>query len=180
MCAFQYFEHESLLLQISLIFFFSFCDFVIDDNTFSKVSLPSQESKSNVWASVIILYMLCYNACVVLFRGDLKGEAICISIQGRVKLRKPSNFLPCLSCFPERLHCCCYIYFHCSYLYSYYEFSQPCALNAQIQHFVLSFSISYWDLLKFHYFQYFVLSFSISYWDLIKFHYFADTTKKRG
>jgi hypothetical protein len=29
---------------------------------------------------------------------------------------------------------------------------EPCALNAEIQHFVLSFSISYWDLMKFPYF----------------------------
>jgi hypothetical protein len=29
---------------------------------------------------------------------------------------------------------------------------EPCALNAEIQRFVLSFSISYWDLIKFPYF----------------------------
>jgi hypothetical protein len=75
-----------------------------------------------------------------------------------VKLRKPSKkklmvswVSSCLSSFLERLHCC-YIDFHYSYLYNYYKFSQPCVLNAQIQHFVLSFSISYWDLIKFHYF----------------------------
>jgi len=36
--------------------------------------------------------------------------------------------------FPERLHCCC-IYFHCSYLYNYYNYLEPCALNADFQHF---------------------------------------------
>jgi hypothetical protein len=34
---------------------------------------------------------------------------------------------PCLSFFPERLHCC-YIDFHCSYLYSYYKI-----LSTQVQ-----------------------------------------------
>ncbi len=34
-----------------------------------------------------------------------------------------------LSFFPERLHCC-YIYFHCSYLYNFYNCLDPCALNA--------------------------------------------------
>ncbi len=57
--------------------------------------------------------------------------------------------------FPDCLHCCyidccCYIDFHCSY--SYYNSLEPCPLNAEFQHFVLSFSISYWDLIKFPYF----------------------------
>ncbi len=42
---------------------------------------------------------------------------------------------------------------------------------------MLSFSISYPDLVKFSYFA--MLSFSISYPDLIKFSYFADTTELR-
>ncbi len=34
--------------------------------------------------------------------------------------------------FPERLHCC-YIYFHCSHLYNYYNYLKPCALHAEFQ-----------------------------------------------
>jgi hypothetical protein len=51
-----------------------------------------------------------------------------ISIQGSgVKLRKPSIFdgssvSPCLSFFLSASHCC-YIDFHCSYVYSYYNSS---------------------------------------------------------
>ncbi len=52
-------------------------------------------------------------------------------------------------CFllPERLHCC-YIYFHSSYLYNYYNYSQTLCIKC------------------------------ISYPDLIKFPYFADTTER--
>jgi hypothetical protein len=52
--------------------------------------------------------------------------------------------------FPEPLHCY-HIDFHCSYLSTIIPL-EPCALNAAIQHFVLSFTISYWDLIKFPYF----------------------------
>jgi hypothetical protein len=41
--------------------------------------------------------------------------------------------------FPERLHCC-YIYFQYSYLYNYYNYSNPCALNVEFQHFILRFN----------------------------------------
>jgi len=41
--------------------------------------------------------------------------------------------------FPERLHCC-YIYFCCSYMYNYYNYLEPCALNAEFQHFVPRFN----------------------------------------
>ncbi len=37
--------------------------------------------------------------------------------------------------FHERFHCC-YIYFHCSYMYNYYKYLEPCALNADSQHFI--------------------------------------------
>jgi hypothetical protein len=54
---------------------------------------------------------------------------------------------PCLSIFPERLHCC-YIDFHCSYLYSYYYDSSQtlnikCSYSAfrtEFQHFILRFN----------------------------------------
>ncbi len=41
--------------------------------------------------------------------------------------------------FPERLHCCCCccIYFHCSYLYNYYNDTRLCALNAEFLHSIL-------------------------------------------
>ncbi len=55
--------------------------------------------------------------------------------------------------FPERLHCF-YIDFHCFYLYTTIIPLEPCALNAEIQLLVLSFSISCWDLIKFPYFTY--------------------------
>jgi hypothetical protein len=41
--------------------------------------------------------------------------------------------------FPERLHCD-YIYFHWSYLYNYYNYLEPCALNAEFQHFIPRFN----------------------------------------
>jgi hypothetical protein len=47
---------------------------------------------------------------------------------------------------------CCYIYFHCSYLYNYDSYSRTLCIKC--------------------------LSFSISYWDLIKIPYFADTLKR--
>jgi hypothetical protein len=37
--------------------------------------------------------------------------------------------------FPERLHSC-YIYFHCSRMYNYYNYLDPCALNAEFQHLI--------------------------------------------
>jgi hypothetical protein len=43
-------------------------------------------------------------------------------------------------------------YFHSSYLYNHYNYLEACALNAEFQHFVLSWSISYWDLIKCPYF----------------------------
>ncbi len=44
-----------------------------------------------------------------------------------------------LSFFPERLHWC-YIYFHCPYIYNYYNYHEPCALNAEFQHFIPRFN----------------------------------------
>jgi hypothetical protein len=35
---------------------------------------------------------------------------------------------------------CCYIYFHCSYMYNYYNYLEPCALNAEFQHFIPIFN----------------------------------------
>ncbi len=50
-------------------------------------------------------------------------------------------FWPRLSFFfPECLHCCCYIYFHCSYTYNYYNYMEPCALNAEFHHFIPRFN----------------------------------------
>ncbi len=68
-----------------------------------------------------------------------------ISSQWGVKLRKPwvSSWL---SFFPERLHCC-YIVFHCSYLYSCYNSSLTLcikcwisAFRTEFQHFILRFN----------------------------------------
>jgi hypothetical protein len=55
------------------------------------------------------------------------------------------SFILCFI-FPERLYCC-YIYFHCSYLYNYYSYSRTLCIKC------------------------------ISYPDQIKFPYFADTTE---
>ncbi len=64
-----------------------------------------------------------------------KPEKKYISIQLGVKLRKPSILMVpefhLSFFFPKHLHCC------------YIIPLEPCALNAEIQHFVLSFSISY-------------------------------------
>jgi len=48
--------------------------------------------------------------------------------------------------FPARLHHCCYLDFPATIIPL-----EPCALNVEVQHFALSFSISYWDLIKFPY-----------------------------
>jgi hypothetical protein len=48
--------------------------------------------------------------------------------------------IPSFLFFPERLHCCCYIYFHCSYLYNFYNCLEPCALNAEFQHLIPRFN----------------------------------------
>ncbi len=76
-----------------------------------------------------------------------------ISIQGgELKLRKPSILMVpefhtlFFFFFPERLRCCCYIDFHCSYLYTATiipPLEPLCIRCAEIQRFVLSFSISY-------------------------------------
>ncbi len=70
-----------------------------------------------------------------------------------MKLRRPTILMvpefPPSFFDPDRLHCC-YIDFHYSYLcISTIIPLEPCALNARNQRFVLSFSISYWDLIKF-------------------------------
>jgi len=41
--------------------------------------------------------------------------------------------------FPERLHGC-YIYFHCSYMCNFYNYLEPCALNAEFEHFIPRFN----------------------------------------
>ncbi len=41
--------------------------------------------------------------------------------------------------FRERLQCC-YIYFHCSYMYNFYNYLEPCALDAEFQHFIPRFN----------------------------------------
>jgi hypothetical protein len=41
--------------------------------------------------------------------------------------------------FAQRLHCC-YRYFDRSYVYNRYNYSRPCALNAEFQHFILRFN----------------------------------------
>jgi hypothetical protein len=48
-----------------------------------------------------------------------------------------TEFYPILTpsfLFLEGLHCC-YIYFHCSHMYNYYNYLEPCALNAEFQPF---------------------------------------------
>ncbi len=73
----------------------------------------------------------------------------------RVKLRKFDGFLSfTLSFFfYEHLHCCHIDFLTTPTCTANIIPLEPCALNAEIQHFVLSFSISYWDLIKFPYFR---------------------------
>jgi hypothetical protein len=70
----------------------------------------------------------------------------------RVNLKKPKNFCGVLT--SSRLHpailslkglYCCYIYFHCSYMYTYYNYSQSMCIKLQ------NFNVSYPDLMQFHY-----------------------------
>jgi hypothetical protein len=76
-----------------------------------------------------------------------------------VKLRKPSILMvssvsPLSFFFPRRINCC-YINFHCSYLYSYYNSSRTLCIKC-------------WDSAFSTEFQHFIL----------RFPYFADTTKR--
>jgi len=118
-------------------------------NTIAKVLEISVKSGKDS-ASTLSLVI-----CRVRFKKKTAKKYISIQWGGETK--KTINFddswvSPSLSFLPERLHCYD-IDFHCSYLYSYYIIPlKPCALNAEIQRFVLSFSISYWDLIKFPYF----------------------------
>jgi len=59
------------------------------------------------------------------------------------------RFLTSSFLFPERPYCCC-IYLHCSYMYNYYNYLEPCALNVEFQHFIFRFNkTSYFaDLIK--------------------------------
>jgi hypothetical protein len=68
-----------------------------------------------------------------------------LAFEGGLKLRNApflvlnwasSSFDPL---FPERLHCS-YIHFHCTYLYNYYNYLEPCALNAEFQQFIPRFN----------------------------------------
>jgi hypothetical protein len=103
----------------------------------------------------------------VRFKRNLQKSTLALK-GGGVKLRKPSILIvpewTVSFFFPERLHYC-YIDFHCSYLYSYYNSSRTSCIKC-------------WDSAFRTEFQHFVLSFSISYWDLIKFPYFTDTAKR--
>jgi hypothetical protein len=58
-----------------------------------------------------------------------------------------SEFHPVFHFSWARLHCCCYIDFHCSYLYNYYNSSRPLcikcwdsAFRTKFQHFILRFN----------------------------------------
>jgi hypothetical protein len=58
--------------------------------------------------------------------GHTQGEILKKSTLARGETEETINFGGKLSfilsfVFPERLHCCGYIYFHCSYLYNYYN-----------------------------------------------------------
>jgi hypothetical protein len=79
----------------------------------------------------------------------------------------------CLSFFLERLHCLLHDIFNAPTWTTTIIILKPCALYAEFQHFILRFSkislllqillkegirgISYWDLVKFHYFCRYVL-----------------------
>ncbi len=65
-----------------------------------------------------------------------------------------SSVSPCLSLFLVRIHCC-YINFHCSYVYSYYNSSRTLCIKC-------------WDSAYSTEFQHFML----------RFRCFADTTKR--
>ncbi len=87
--------------------------------------------------------------------GEIKGKPPkkYISLQLGVKLRNAPLFVPNWVSsgfdpsflFPERLHCC-YIHFHCSYMYNYYNYLEPCALNAEFKHFIPRFKTNFLTL----------------------------------
>ncbi len=87
-------------------------------------------------------------------QGEIKKKPAkkYISIQGGLKLRKPSEIFDGFLSFTvslffrDRLHCC-YIDFRCSYLYSYYNSSRPLcikcpdsAFRTKFQQFILRFN----------------------------------------
>jgi len=88
----------------------------------------------------------------VRFKKDLQKSTLAFN-GGGSEAEKTINFGGKLSfilsfLFPEH-HQCCYIYFHCSYLYNYYYYSRTLCIEC-------------W----------------VSYWDLIKYPYFTDTTER--
>jgi hypothetical protein len=40
----------------------------------------------------------------------------------------------------------CWVYFRCSYMYNYYNYLEPCALNAEFQHFIPRFNKNFLTL----------------------------------
>jgi len=60
-------------------------------------------------------------------------------VQNRSRLLKKRT---CKKVHWRYLYCCCRIYFHCSYLYDYDNYLEPCTLNAEFQHFISRFNKS--------------------------------------
>jgi hypothetical protein len=69
-----------------------------------------------------------------ILQNEIIGTQINFSTNFGGKLNFILSFL-----FLEHLSCC-YMYFHDTYLYNYYNYFQPCALNVEFQHFILRFN----------------------------------------
>jgi hypothetical protein len=110
------------------------------------------------------MIFLCHICCIIDFsvKSGKHGTITVSLVQNRVRFRrkpakkkyislqtqKCTTFCAQLSfilvlipsfLFLERLHCR-YIYFRCSYMYNYYNYLEPCALNAEFLHFILRFN----------------------------------------
>jgi hypothetical protein len=64
----------------------------------------------------------------IAFKGEGSNSEMQNTLFGQTEFHPVLT--PSFLFLPERLHCCCYIYFHCSYTYNYYNYMEPCALNA--------------------------------------------------
>jgi hypothetical protein len=73
-----------------------------------------------------------------ILQSNITGTQSSFSTNFGGKLSFTLSFL-----FPERPHHC-FIYFHCSYFFNYYNYSWTLCIKCWVS--------SYWDLIKFHYF----------------------------
>jgi hypothetical protein len=117
------------------------------NNTIDTIEISVKSGKDSTRTLSLVIHRVRFKT-----RFKTKPAKMYISIQQGVKeTQKTVNFDGFLSFtlsffFPDHLHCC-YIDFHCSYLYSYYNCSRSLcikcwdsAFRTEFQHFILRFN----------------------------------------